>query len=121
MPPAIIQLTDFKNIHFYCVSNLLTMPFFFGTAITKRHSKPSLSLSAGILHAQSVISFYSLSKWISVQSLSFFQLARITLLSSLLNLRFTPIQLMVVFPFIGNEKPVLFSQIKFCIHNQQLT
>ncbi len=85
------------------------MPFFFGTATTKWRGKPPLSSGTGISHAQSIISFHFLSEWISVQSLSSSQLARITPLSSTLNLCFTPIKPMVVSAFVGNEKPVSLS------------
>ena len=86
--PSIIQLANYKNVHFYYVSNLLTRSFFLSTETTQWRENPSLSLGAGISPARCIISFHSRSELIFVQPSSSSQVARTSLSPSTLNFRF---------------------------------
>ena len=89
--PSIIQLANYKNVHFYYVSNLLTRPFFLSTETTKRYGNPPLSSGAGISPARCIISFHFHSELISVQPSSSSQVVRTGPSPSTLNFRFMPV------------------------------
>lgn len=102
-------IANSKNIYYYYVPNILTMPYYFGIAKTKWLVKPSLFSSASILYACSLIILHIFFTWISIQSLSSSQLARTTLLSFILSLRFIPVKFMLISVFVANRNPVLLS------------
>lgn len=99
-------IANFKNVYLYYVYNLLIMLFCFGITTTKY---PGIILAfsiAGISYARSIISFYTLFVYISVQSLLSSQQLYNIPLSSILDFCFKLVQLMIVSIFIDYEKAI---------------